>query len=103
MYSAIFAKNPDNFEEVMKKAKLMANGMSSVKEKILDLTFPIVSYFNGQRFNKMIQRCIGPNTRIQDLLVPFFCVTTDIVDGCQKIHTKGTCWKYLRGEKDKIP
>lgn len=89
-------KNPDDFDVVMAQARLMACGMSSIKDKILDLTFPLVSYFNGKGFNKMIQRCVGSTYRIQDMRIPFFCITTDVVNNGQVVHTKGTCWKYVR-------
>jgi len=93
---ALYAKNPDDFEELLANSKYMADGMSSIREKIFDLTFPLVSYFNGNRFNQTIMKCLGPKTRIQDLILTFFCVSTDITKSSQRVHTKGSCWKYVR-------
>jgi lysophospholipid hydrolase len=74
----------------------MADGMASMSEKFFDLTFPLVSYFNGDRFNQSIMKIIGEKTRIQDLILSFFCVSTDLCHNGQAIHTKGSCWKYVR-------
>lgn len=93
---ALFAKNPDSFEDLTEAARKMAEKMSSKRERLLDLTLPIVSYFNGDRFNKCIIDCVGATTRINELILNFFCVSTDLCRSAQVIHTKGLCWKYLR-------
>mmetsp|Transcript_17528 Transcript_17528/g.33230 ORF Transcript_17528/g.33230 Transcript_17528/m.33230 type:complete len:1041 (+) Transcript_17528:87-3209(+) len=93
---ALYAKNPDSYEDLVKAARMMATKMSSKKERLLDLTLPIVSYFNGSRFNNCIKDCIGPTTKINELILNFFCVSTDLCRSAQVIHTKGLCWKYLR-------
>lgn len=74
---ALFAKNPDNYDDLEKTLREMAVNMSSIKEKLLDLTFPLTSFFNGSRFNKGIQKFLG-DIRIQDLVLNFFCVSVDI-------------------------
>ncbi|GFH50912.1 patatin-domain-containing protein [Chaetoceros tenuissimus] len=94
--SALFAKNPDSYEMVENSCRQMADMMASKKEKILDLTLPIVSYFNGSRFNQGIKDCIGENTNITDLVLNYFCVSTDLNHCARVIHTKGPCWKYVR-------
>lgn len=71
------AKNPDDYEELEKSLRQMAANMASVKEKLLDLTFPLTSFFSGHRFNRGIQECIG-DIRIQDLVLNFFCVSVDL-------------------------
>jgi len=95
---ALYAKtpDPDDFDKLMTNTRYMADGMSSMREKLLDLTFPLVSYFNGSRFNQNIMECIGEKIRIQDLILTFFCISTDINKSSQRVHTKGTCWKYVR-------
>lgn len=93
---ALFAKNPDSYEDLVKAARKMAIRLSSKRERLLDLTLPIVSYFNGSRFNNGIKDCIGATTKINELILNFFCVSTDLCRSAQVIHTKGLCWKYLR-------
>ena len=36
------------------------------------------------------------DTQIEDLWIPFFCVTTDISVSKRKVHTHGSCWRYVR-------
>lgn len=93
---ALYAKNPDSYEELLQSSRKMADKMSNKREKLFDLTLPIVSYFNGDRFNKCIMDCVGANTNINALIINFFCVSTDLCTAQKVIHTKGLCWKYLR-------
>lgn len=92
---ALYSRYPDDFEQLEKTARHMANTMSSMKEKLLDLTFPITSFFNGSRFNRSISQYLG-DVRIQDLVLSFFCVSVDIRNSCQVVHRKGCCWKAVR-------
>lgn len=63
--------------------------------KILDLTFPITSIFSGKRFNRGIKKTFG-DSRIQDTILNFFCVSVDIQKRQQVIHEKGVLWRYVR-------
>jgi lysophospholipid hydrolase len=92
---ALYAINPDDYASLVKNARIMADTMSSVKEKLFDLTLPIVSFFSGYRFNRGIQKALGTR-RIQDLVLNFFCVSTDIRNNRQVVHTKGVAWRYVR-------
>jgi lysophospholipid hydrolase len=92
---ALYAKNPDDFGQLENTAREMAESMSSMKEKLLDLTFPITSFFNGSRFNHGIHKFLG-DIRIQDLILNFYCVSVDIRNSCQVVHRKGITWKAVR-------
>ena len=93
---ALYAKYPDDFDKLLSSARIMADGMASMREKVLDLTLPLVSYFDGSRFNRCIEDLIGEQTRIEDLVINFFCISTDLRNYCQAVHQKGLCWKYVR-------
>jgi CRP-like cAMP-binding protein len=92
---ALCAKYPDSFDKLISRVRMFAEKMSSVREKVLDLTIPLVSYFNGKRFNQSIIDAIGIHTQIQYLPLKFFCVSTDLCNYCQAVHTTGCCWKYV--------
>ncbi len=92
---ALYAQYPDSFDKLISRARMFAEKMSSVREKVLDLTIPLVSYFNGRRFNQSIIDVIGNHTQIQYLPLKFFCVSTDLCNYCQAVHTTGCCWKYV--------
>ena len=33
---------------------------------------------------------------IQDLWIPYFCVTTDITESKMRVHNSGSLWRYVR-------
>ena len=93
---AILAKYPDDEEKLFAAARVMADDMSSIKEKLLDLTLPIVSYFSGYRFNLGIKKVLGEDSRIQDFVLNYFCISSDLANSEMVIHEKGIAWKYVR-------
>ena len=62
--------------------------MNSYGRVIADLTYPITSMFTGNAFNKTIEDVFG-NRQIEDLWIPYFCVTTDISASKMRIHMNG--------------
>ena len=62
---------------------------------MLDLTYPITSYFSGQGFNVLIEEAFGDRD-IRDLWLPFFTITTDITESAMRIHDYGSLWRYVR-------
>lgn len=62
--------------------------MKSYRKQVLDLTYPVTSMFKGSAFNKSIEE-VFDNRQIEDLWIPYFCVTTDISSSKMRIHTNG--------------
>ena len=77
------------------RIKLMSGSMSSVWEKLADLTLPLVSIFNGSRFTKGIRSALG-EMNIENFPVQYFCITTDVGKGKMQVHRSGPAWKYVR-------
>ena len=92
---ALLARNPDDWGLLCDAVGEMASDMSSISNKLRDLTFPLTSFFSGHHFNLGIQRVLG-NIRMQDFVLNYFCVSVDIVNSVQVVHTKGLAWKYIR-------
>ncbi|KAJ7389184.1 Neuropathy target esterase [Desmophyllum pertusum] len=69
--------------------------MTSIFKKILDLTYPFTSMFSGSGFNASIRSTFGER-QIEDLLLPYFCITTDITSSRMRVHTDGCLWRYIR-------
>ncbi|XP_067056188.1 patatin-like phospholipase domain-containing protein 7 isoform X2 [Acropora muricata] len=69
--------------------------MTSLFKKILDLTYPFTSMFSGSGFNASIRSTFGER-QIEDLLLPYFCITTDITSSRMRVHTDGCLWRYIR-------
>jgi lysophospholipid hydrolase len=92
---ALLARNPDDFGLLTDSVREMAADMSSISNKLRDLTFPLTSFFSGHHFNRGIKKILG-DARIQDFVLNFFCVSVDICNACQMVHTQGLAWKYVR-------
>ncbi|SPQ98543.1 unnamed protein product (mitochondrion) [Plasmodiophora brassicae] len=75
--------------------KMFAARMGSVVELLKDATFPIMSYFSGQNFSEAI-RFFFKDVRIEDLWIPYFCVTTNLTESDIEVHTTGLLWAAVR-------
>jgi lysophospholipid hydrolase len=62
--------------------------MTSYWRQIIDLTYPMTSMFSGSTFNNLIEEVFG-DQQIEDLWIPYFCVTTDISASKMRVHTSG--------------
>ncbi|CAI5716884.1 unnamed protein product [Hyaloperonospora brassicae] len=91
----IFALHPNNLSLVEAKVRQLSAGLSSIFEKLCDLTLPISSFFNGTRFNRSI-RAHFYDLSIEDLMLNYFCVSTDIAKSRMSVHRSGPVWKYIR-------
>ncbi|KAF1745071.1 hypothetical protein MXB_1104 [Myxobolus squamalis] len=67
----------------------------SVYNQMSDLTLPLLSFLTGARFNSILYSIFN-DINIEDLLLPFFCTSTDISSHQLKIHTSGPVWRYVR-------
>ena len=47
--------------------------------------------------NDRLTQTFGFNRNIEDLWIPFFCVSTDISACKMRIHNTGSVWRYVRG------
>jgi len=78
-----------------RKLQMFCNEMSSTMNKLFDLTIPVTSYMSGDLFNSLLVKAFS-NTKIEDLWLPYFCMTTDLTDSCEIAHRNGTLWRYVR-------
>lgn len=77
--------------------------MTSIWRKLLDLTYPITSMFTGllslpttswsvdrlgAAFNELIEEALL-DVQIEDLWIPYFCISTDISASKMRVHTTG--------------
>jgi lysophospholipid hydrolase len=76
------------------RAKDFASRMTSVWRQLLDLTYPVTSWFTGHEFNRTIWKGFG-QSEIEDTWLSYFCVTTNITHSRLEIHTAGYLWYEL--------
>ncbi|MFB3060450.1 MAG: patatin-like phospholipase family protein, partial [Candidatus Binatia bacterium] len=60
-----------------------------------DYTLPLVALNAGRKINKMLTQMFG-NIHIEDLWLPYFCVSTDLTRAELLVHRNGLLWESVR-------
>jgi NTE family protein len=60
-----------------------------------DYTLPLISLFAGRRVTRLLRGAFGEK-EIEDLILPFYCVTANLTTSNADIHTVGRLWRWLR-------
>jgi NTE family protein len=58
-----------------------------------DYTLPLVSLLAGRRMRRLLRKHLPGN--IEDLPLPYFCVSTNLSTGQSNIHARGPIWQAL--------
>lgn len=72
----------------------------SIWRQLGDLTWPYCAWFTGHSLNRALWKLFG-EWMIDDLWLPYFCVTTDISTSRKCVHRTGTraddfVWRFVR-------
>lgn len=62
---------------------------------LFDYTLPITSVIAGRRINTELKNGFG-DVDIEDLWIPFICVSTNLTRASQMVHRRGTLWRSVR-------
>lgn len=65
------------------------------KGSVVDLTAPAVSLARGQRITDTLRGFFG-DTQIENLWLPYFCLSSNLSRGELTVHDRGPLWKALR-------
>ena len=60
-----------------------------------DYTVPLISLFRGRKVTALLRRAFD-DKEIEDLIMPFFCVTANLTTANADIHSTGRLWRWLR-------
>ena len=60
-----------------------------------DYTFPFVSLFAGRRVAHLLREAFGSRD-IEDLALPYYCVSANLTAGQAHVHRSGPLWMWLR-------
>lgn len=60
-----------------------------------DYTLPIVSLVSGRKVTALLRREFG-EMGIEDLPLPFYCVSSNLTTGQSAVHRSGELWRWLR-------
>ncbi len=59
------------------------------------LTWPYVSLFDSKKFTESLQQ-VFTNIQIEDLWLPYFCISSNMATSSEDIHRSGLLWKKTR-------
>ncbi len=62
---------------------------------LADFTLPLVSLVAGRKVSRLLRRELG-DIDIEDLPLPFFCVSSNLTTGHIAVHQHGPLWRWLR-------
>ena len=98
--AALYAGQPYHHLIALQQMKMrvhtLAEKMGSIASLLSDATFPLMSYFAGKKFGANIASILGEHTRIEDLYLPYYCVTTNLSQADMCVHDRGVLWKAVR-------
>ncbi len=66
-----------------------------VSNPLNDITFPLTAFVRGKKVTRLLRENFG-TTQIEDLWLPFFCVSSNLTQGRQNVHRSGVVWQALR-------
>ncbi|CAE6529815.1 unnamed protein product [Rhizoctonia solani] len=90
----LYAREGDVLSSAL-RAKQFSGRMSSFWKLLSDVTWPVVAYTTGHFFNRGIYKAFS-NLHIEDMWLPFFCNTTNIITSRMDVHDTGYAWRYIR-------
>ncbi|KAG8219415.1 hypothetical protein J3R82DRAFT_337 [Butyriboletus roseoflavus] len=92
------------------RAKQFSSRMGNIWRMLSDVTYPLVAYTTGHEFNRTIYKvnnCTTPRSHaklsqafydlhIEDMWLPYYCNTTNIMTSRMEIHETGYAWRFIR-------
>lgn len=78
----------DQLLDVFKRTFVVSNPLG-------DYTLPVVSLVSGRRVSERLRQEFG-SVAIEDLPVPFYCVSANLTTGQAAVHRRGELWRWLR-------
>ncbi|MEE9320690.1 MAG: cyclic nucleotide-binding domain-containing protein [Granulosicoccus sp.] len=65
------------------------------KKALFDYTLPLASLMSSNKLTRFCKSVYG-DVRIEDLWIPYFCVSSNLADGREVLHDRGELWKVIR-------
>lgn len=60
-----------------------------------DYTLPLMACLSGQKFDRTL-RTMYADTRVEDLILNYFCVSTNLTRAVMAVHQHGLLWRRVR-------
>lgn len=93
LVAGIYAMN-QSYEQTYEQFKqLVIESKNTISWR--SLTWPIISLFNSRNYTNGLIKIFG-NRQIEDLAIPFFCITSNLTNNSEDIHQSGSLWETIR-------
>lgn len=66
------------------------------RKRLMDMTLPLVALTRSRKVNETLRSLYGEETRIEDLWVPFACVSASLTYAELRVHDRGPMWRAVR-------
>lgn len=76
------------------KEKIIAETCNACSEIFGDLTFPFIAFKSGRKFSTAVRRLFG-DIQIEDLWLPYFCISANLNRSELRVHTQGPLAKAV--------
>jgi len=93
LVGACYAMN-ESYEEAYEKFTQIINA-SEHSVSWRSLTWPTISLFNAKGFTEA-QQSVFDDLQIEDMWLPFFCVSCNLTNSTEEIHRTGMLWEKTR-------
>ncbi|KLO11324.1 patatin-domain-containing protein [Schizopora paradoxa] len=90
----LYAREGD-FISSAARVKQFSGRIGNFWRMLSDLTYPIVAYTTGHEFNRAIYKAFY-DLHIEDMWLPFYCNTTNILTSRMELHETGYAWRFIR-------
>jgi len=78
------------YEELYELAQSYAS-----REALFDYTLPLVSFFETKKVTGLLKQ-LSKEIHIEDLWLPYFCVSCNLSQGGEVVHRQGLLWEAIR-------
>jgi len=75
-------------------AKIVQEVSTSCARAFDDLTFPFIAFKTGKKFSEVVRRFFG-DIQIEDLWIPYFCISANLNRSELKVHNRGPLAKAI--------
>ncbi|KAF8580428.1 patatin-domain-containing protein [Ramaria rubella] len=77
------------------RTKQFSSRMSNIWRMLSDVTWPVVAYTTGHEFNRAVYKTFY-DLHIEDMWLPYFCNSSNILTSRMEIHETGYAWRFIR-------
>ena len=93
MIGACFALHP-NYQDIVEKFSALTKVAYKITS-LKNLTLPIISLFDAKAGTRLLEKTFS-NIRIEDLWIPFFCISSNLSAQREEVHHSGYIWEKVR-------